>query len=413
MISVSVLMFVLLTTSGPELSGRIVDDQGNGVEGAIVAISTARPRIGPATTCPSCYLDCAKRTLTDQQGRFTISGVSPKLLFTLAAGGAGYQGLVSEYYDPAKQPAIELKLDSIQESPEVKTVTGRVVDSSGNPIAGAEVRSRTIYRTTGRIGGSDDAVTPLTLTDSDGNFQITNGNHIRAIDLRVVAAEYAPNEATWQRGGDQGLQIALNHGASIRGRLMAADAPLVGVEVGLVQRNRTIGNIVTPREVSTDADGCFQFDQLPPEMDYTLYTHTGQGASGALPVSLVAAPRHGQRADLGDLSTQKPHRLKVIVRTEDGKALPPKSTVYVGRSDAWRGTSVILEQSSKVTVEINDMSDEVYTVSARVPGYQIIQVQPALNKDLNGRYPIRVNKDVEVVIMVRKNGAEKPKPIST
>ncbi len=408
MINVTFLICALLTATSTELSGRVVDQQGQGVDGAIVVISTARPRVGPSTTCPSCYPDCTKRTLTDAEGRFAINGLSSKLLFSLAAGGSGYQGLISEHFDPAEKPSIELKLESLPDTPDVTSATGRVVDSNGDPIAGAEVRSRTIYRINGVMGGGDKSVTPLTLTDSEGHFQITTGDHINAIDLRVIAAGFAPNEAKWERAADKELQIELGRGASIRGRLLLDGTPLAGVEVGMVQRNRSIGNIVTPVELSTDENGVFQFDQLPPEMDYTIYTHTGQEAQGVLPVNLIGAPGHGQRADLGDIPAQKPHRLTIIVRTEDGSPVPAKSTVYVGRGDAWRGTSRNLDEKPSATVRLSDVSDEVFEMSVRVPGYEVVRTTPPLNKDMNLRYAIRVSADTEVVFTVRKKGEAEP-----
>jgi hypothetical protein len=413
MINLTFLMCALLAASGTELSGRVVDQQGQGVDGAIVVISTARPRVGPSTTCPSCYPDCTKRTLTDSDGRFAINGLSSKLLFSLAAGGSGYQGLISEHFDPAEKPSIELKLESLPDTPDVTSATGRVVDPGGNPIAGAEVRSQTIYRTSGVMGGRDKTVTPLTLTDSDGNFQITTGDHINAIDLRVIAAGFAPNEAQWQRAAGEELQIELGRGASIRGRLLLDDTPLAAVEVGMVQQNRSIGSICTPVEVSTDENGVFQFDQLPPDMDYTIYTHTGQGAKGVLPVNLIGAPGHGKRADLGDIPTNKPYRLTIVIRSEDGSPLPAKSTVYVGRGDAWRGTSRTLDQKPSATVRISDVSDEMFQISVRVPGYNVVRTTPPLNKDMNRRYPIRVARDVEVVFVIRKTGEAEPKKKAT
>ena len=171
-----------------------------------------------------------------------------------------------------------------------------------------------------------------------------------------------------------------------------------------------MGNIVTPVEVSTDENGVFQFDQLPPDMDYTIYTHTGQGAKGVLPVNLIEAPSHGKRADLGDIPTQTPYRLSLIVRTEEGAALPAHSTVYVGRADAWRGTSRTLAQQPSATVQLSDVSDEVFTMSVRVPGYTVVKTTPRLNLDLNGRYSIRAVADTEVLFLVRKVGQAKAKP---
>ncbi len=286
MISVGLTISVLLATVTAELSGRVVNDAGQPIENAIVVISTAKPRVGPATTCPSCYVDCAKRTICDGEGRFVIEGLSPRLLFSLAAGAPEHQGFVSSYFDPSLDPEIELKLESLPDTPGVNSATGTVVDSRGTPIAGAVVNSRTIYRKNGVNGVEDRSVTPLTLTDDDGNFWISAGEHIDALDLRVVAAGLAPNEAKWYR------------------------------------------------------------------------------------------------ADLGDLPANTPHRLTVIVETEDGSRLPQNSAVYLNRRDAWRGTTRELARAPKDTVILNEM-----------------------NMDLKRNYLIRVNEDFETVFVIRKVGA--------
>ena len=38
---------------------------------------------GYSTFCPSCYVDCGKRTVTDRSGGFTIKNVDPNLWFEL------------------------------------------------------------------------------------------------------------------------------------------------------------------------------------------------------------------------------------------------------------------------------------------------------------------------------------------
>ena len=86
----------------------------------------------------------------------------------------------------------------------------------------------------------------------------------------------------------------------------------------------------------------------------------------------IGAPGHGERADLGDIPAQKPHRLTIIVRTEDESPLPAKSTAYVGRGDAGRGISGNLDQQPSATVRLSDVSHEVFQISVRVPGYRIV-----------------------------------------
>ncbi|MEM0925521.1 MAG: hypothetical protein AAGJ83_05745, partial [Planctomycetota bacterium] len=279
-----------------ELAGRVVDSDGKPVAKAIVVVSTARPRTGPATTCPSCYRDCAKRTLTDQEGRFIIEGLSDKLLFSLAAGAPRYQGAVSGYVDPLDAPPVELSLSAFSQDAASTTVRGRVVDLEGNPVPGAEVRTRTVQRSDGRIGGRNPDVTSLTLSNDKGEFELFAGSEIVAFDVRASAAGFAPTDSPWLRSEKKQLEVRLGSGASLRGRLIYEGKGVPNVEVGLVQKDRTMGNIVTPQEVFTDASGEFQFQQLPPNLDYTLYTHTGQDAPAVLPVSLVAVPNHGERA---------------------------------------------------------------------------------------------------------------------
>jgi hypothetical protein len=305
-------------------------------------------------------------------------------------------------------PEIELELPKLTQQSLATSVTGQVVDADGVPVVGAEVHSKLIRRGNTITSAGDTSVTPLTLTDTNGNFQVTAGDYILSIDLRINAAGYAPTEIKWERGNDKALRVQLGHGAVIRGRLLIGTQPLRGVELGLVQRNRSLGNINTPAEVSTDEEGVFQFEQLPPSMDYALYTHTGQGAKGVLPVSLIEAPGHGQLADLGDIATQTPRRLTIIVRTEDGGPLPAKATLHVGRDTAWRGTLRDLAQQPSTTVTLDDMSDEEFEISLRVPGYDVVRTTPVMNLDLNRRYSIRVDKDMEIVFVVRQPGVAAP-----
>jgi uncharacterized GH25 family protein len=401
------LMFLVgVLLAGPttaELSGTVVDQDGQPVAGAIVVISTAKPRFGPATTCPSCYRDCAKRSYTDAEGRFTFSELSSNLLFSLAAGGSGYQGTVSPYFDPALKTAVEIRLEPIPDSSGAAQASGVVVDQNGQPIAGAEIRSRGIYRAD-TITGPNGLVTPLTLTDESGQFRLAVDDATRSVDIAVTASGYAPAQVQWSRGDKELLKVQLGPGASLRGRLMFEDSPLAGIEMGIVQRDRTLGNPVTPTQVSTDEAGYFQFDHLPPDMEYNLYTHTGQEARGVLPVSLVEIPGHAMRADLGDIPTQAPHRLTITVRTEDGSLLPAESSVYIGRSDAWEGTRLDLAREPLASIRLKDVGSELFFVLPRVPGYTVVKTTPRVNMDINRRYPVPIDADTQVIFVVRKIG---------
>ncbi len=104
---------MLLLTSPVDVSGQVVNEQGQGVAGAIVAISSAKPKTGPILVCPTCYADCAKRVQADADGKFTISGLSSDLLFSLKSGAPGYHGTVSELIDPTAHSPIKLQISTL------------------------------------------------------------------------------------------------------------------------------------------------------------------------------------------------------------------------------------------------------------------------------------------------------------
>lgn len=395
---------LLLAAGTAELSGQVVDSSGQPISGAIVVVSTAKPRVGRATICPSCYRDCTKRTITNSEGRFSIPELSDSLLFSLAAGAAGYQGDVSEHFDPSQNPKIVIELESLPKAPEIELISGRVVNLTGEPLAGAEVRPHNIFRDNGIGGGSDRSVTPLTLTDEDGNFQMSVGRHIEWMDVRVSAAAHAPAQFRWSRSDEDAVVIKLGAGASLRGKLVFGDAPVAGVEVGLVQKERMMGCLVTPVEVSTDESGVFTFEQLPPGLEYAIYTSSNQDASAVLPVSLVDAPGHAELADLGEISTTPPRQFSVTVTTADGSALPAESYVYIGRRYGWRGAQLPLEPKKTSKVTLNDAAPEVVEVALRTTGYEVIETQPVLNVDLNRSYSVDLRRETSVVFIVRPKG---------
>ena len=401
MFKLLLIVCCVATSAKTELAGRVVDADGNPVANAIVVVSTARPRVGPATTCPSCYRDCAKRTLTDREGKFTIGGLSDALQFSLAAGAPGFQGAVSEHFDPQDSESIQLSLRAFPTGDGVVKIRGRVVDLQGMPIAGAELRPRTVQRNDGRIGGQNPSVTSLTLSDDNGEFELSAGNRIVAFDVRALANGFAPKDVSWSRSDNEALEIRLGTGASLRGRLVYQGRGTPNVEVGLVQKDRTLGNIVTPQEVFTDSSGEFRFDQLPPNLEYTLYTHTGQDAPAVLPVSLVTAPKHGERAQLGDIALTKPSQLTLVFETSDARPLPKDSYVVITRRYAWRSSRVVLDQKAVAEAVFNDVPNESFDIIVRAPGYTVASTSPPSNLDMNRRYSIRVRGETRMEFLMK------------
>ncbi len=408
MIQATLAICVILASVTAELSGRVVDEQNQPVEGAIVAISTAKPRVGKAMTCPSCYRDCTKRTRTDSAGRFKFEGLSVELWFSLSAGASGHQGVVTKYYDPAQQPKIELMLESLRPTTSNTLIRGTVVSQAGVPIANAEIRCGEICGKDRIYRNTDSSVTPLTLTDAGGKFQISVGDSIRSLDVRVFATGYAPQEFHWQPAASSSLSFVLDRSASIRGQLLLDGVPLAAVEVGMMLKPDRTATVFTAAEMTTDKQGYFQFDQLTPDVEYHLYTHTGQHADGVLPISAIQAPAPGLLADLGSIPAQRPQRLTISVCSEDGVPLPMDGYVAIDRNGAWRGTQLDLSRRPRAEVSLDDVPNETFQISVRVPGYVVVKTNPQLVVDLNQHYSVQVNGQTDVEFVVRKVGINQP-----
>ena len=121
------------TCSADTLTGTVRDAKGRPVADARVDVATAAPKVGPAMFCPSCYLDCAKWTKTNADGKFVIAKLSPSLKFRLLATAPDMLSAMTKLVDPASEsPAITLEPIPADLPPE-RTLNGRVVDASRPP----------------------------------------------------------------------------------------------------------------------------------------------------------------------------------------------------------------------------------------------------------------------------------------
>ena len=62
------------------VTGRVIDADGKPVEHATVLVYEARVRTGYSVYCPTCWVDCGKRTVTGADGTFSIAGLDSDLV---------------------------------------------------------------------------------------------------------------------------------------------------------------------------------------------------------------------------------------------------------------------------------------------------------------------------------------------
>ncbi len=158
----------------PNLAGIIKDKDGKPLRDARVFIHTARPKEGPGLMCPSCYADCRKRATTDSEGQFKIESLDPSLLFRVLVVAKGHRPQFAGNVDPATKP-IEITLQENNENLDPnQRLSGRVVDGTGKPIAGAVISLGGVSRAESTRFGSNDNVDSMAVTDDDGSFVIAS-----------------------------------------------------------------------------------------------------------------------------------------------------------------------------------------------------------------------------------------------
>ena len=144
------------------------------------------------------------------------------------------------------------------------TCTGTVVDSEGNPIAGAEVSVLTLRRP----NETDASRQYLSLreesflsdtTDEEGRFEITDLPPGAQVGLTVAAEGWARLTCRARSISERGLRFVLKPEATISGRVTHAGQPVAGVKVLCYGQGPYSGRA----EGVSAEDGTYTLNQLP------------------------------------------------------------------------------------------------------------------------------------------------------
>lgn len=269
---------------GGKAVGRVVDLNGNPIPRALVGRSTS----GTSISLTGLWIQA------DDQGRFEYDGLVLDRTTWLNAEAEGFEGsqrdgvradsgggplsvefrLAPNPAKPRSQPdALRGALPKAAAPPKVanrRNISGLVLDSGKNPVAGATVRW-------GR-DRSDETIE--TRTDSAGRFRLSLvPDQPEALGVIPEKDDLAPETLTIQEKGDQEARVELPKGHTAtgvvcddRGTPFAAVTvlPVVGE---LNQRRLALWE----RSVQTDAQGRFSVRGLPETG--TTFTFLGQGVS--------------------------------------------------------------------------------------------------------------------------------------
>jgi uncharacterized GH25 family protein len=328
----------LAATGRATLHGTILDAKGNPLPGVTVMVYHAGVKTGYSIYCPSCYVDCGKRVLTDAHGNFQINDLAPDLWFTVLAARDGYVPKFTKAIDPAKDPTPTLKLDAAPPPTDFsKVVRGRVLDAHGSPIPDAVITPLGLEVDGNSMYGSFEGLQPIAVTNRQGNFAISFNKATSKMMLTIEGRAFAPKVLVMPSGPER-HSVELFEGATITGRLVIDGKPVGNAQIGLIPLHRglfqnhlkILGDPYDEIRIGTDDKGRFTVTNVPAAVDWLVYAKmasvSGQGAT--IPIE-VKVDRDGQYLTAPDLQLKPGYSLKGTVLLSDQKPIPPGMHVTV------------------------------------------------------------------------------------
>lgn len=272
---------VLVEQSGL-LRGRVLDPQGLPVGG--IEVSFGAFEADPAASVESCLTRAFRGpalatfvdgvVTSDADGRFSVpldAASAGMTVWAVDATGASAGELIVE------RPAAEMYL-LLQLQP-VRQLVGRVLDSAGEPVAGATLRAVPF--------GDDLTEAPAfssewvrAVSDAEGAFRLTG---VRPGPLSI-GVEHGGGQLEIFRtsGSDAALELVLQGGRTLAGRLTDREsgAPVANGTVTLIV-TALEGDQVVHTAAKSDAEGAFVLEHVPSAgVAHVIVRHADYAPSG-------------------------------------------------------------------------------------------------------------------------------------
>ena len=182
-------------------TGKVVDSEGKPIGHAAVLVYSAGVKKGFNLYCPTCYIDCGKRTFTAADGTYSIEGLNADLLFNLLVASEGYGAKFVNKVDPQKGPAEPAVLQKrVPPEDPAQIVSGKVVDSHGEAVPDALVEQQGAMLGDSQRYGPTDWIDLIAVTNPQGEFELAYTKPLTAAIVQVSPRGMAAKLATVPTG---------------------------------------------------------------------------------------------------------------------------------------------------------------------------------------------------------------------
>jgi protocatechuate 3,4-dioxygenase beta subunit len=353
-----------------DLTSRIVDESGEPIKGALVSIYAAQPRIGRGVLCGSCYADCRKQSISDDDGMFEIADLDSQLVFQVLVAANGYRTALIYEVDPLIEMQDVKLVKTLENLPPTRRLKGKIVDNEGNPVFGALVRIGGALQKTRTLSGRVNNVDKASVTDQNGTFLLTSTEDYEAWRLEISASGFVELDTDLLETGDKLHHLVLDRGTSVTGTVTKNGEPVAGVAMGICQTDRGGDSFVGEYVIATDESGRFNFTSVLPEAGMTIYSKMEDGCPAVIELTEFTTSQSGDTKDLGEFKMGPAKKITGRITLPDGVPLPPSFRILVNRENAWDTQQILVGKNGEFSVD-GLPNEEAVCITIRIAGYSL------------------------------------------
>ena len=341
---------------GESLEGLVLDTDGAPIEGAEVMLTEASPMNSLMMGMPFGEPGQADAT-ADPNGWFAVHDLGADKKYTLTANRPGFVNAQVDGISLPRSEPVELRLEPSSR------LAGVVLDTSGEPIAGARVNMMRTRTVEGGGMALQVAFAEDTTTDVEGRFAFEEQEPGKA-SLTATASGYQETrlaDLVIPKGADlDDVELELAEGSILQGRVLTPDGrPAIGATVGKVSEGRGFG----PRmggDAPVDGDGYYRLEGLAPG-ELSIQAQHGEYPRVAKDVEL--------RTGVNALNLEFKGGQEVSGRVVDsnGKPVPAASVQAIQPSEYWSDSETRTAANGDFTLP--GVQDGEYTLTVSAEGY--------------------------------------------